>query len=298
MEANPMGATTVDGAVNRLTALFNPEPQGQPEGNVVEPEAPNDAEVEATEAKESTDQPEAEVERYTVKVGEDELEVTLDEMRKGYMMESDYRKKTSEVAEKRKALEAKEADIDSRLAEAKALVEYEISNLDSPEMLELKETDPDSYLKEFERVQKKVESFNKHKAQRDAELQAKQQELIKKEMESLEAAIPDWLDPEVKTKEATEVLGSLEQQGFTRDELSALTDHRMFVLGRKAMLYDQLMNQDLESKKVKTPPKAQQPGTSTSSDERQSRTTQDLRKKLHKTGKPQDAAKLIRSLMR
>lgn len=301
MEANPQGATTVDGAVDRLSAMFNPEPEqsAPPESAPVEaPDVPNDTEVEAATVETPDGDTEAEVERYKVKVGDDELDVTLDEMRKGYMMESDYRKKTTEVSERRKALEAKEADIDSRLTEAESLVRFELDNLESPQMLEMKQTDPDGYLREFDRVQKKVEQFNKHKQQRTSELNQKQQEVVKKEIELLEAAIPEWLDPEVKAKEGTLVMSYLEQQGYSREQLATLTDHKAFVTARKAMLFDQLGAKDLDAKKVKTPPKSQQPGTSRSSETNQSRTTQDLKKKLGATGKQKDAANLIRQMMR
>lgn len=45
-------------------------------------------------------------EKYTVKVNGKEIEVTLDDLKKSYMMESDYRRKTTELAEERRAIES------------------------------------------------------------------------------------------------------------------------------------------------------------------------------------------------
>ena len=96
-------------------------------------------------------------------------------------------------------------EIDSQLAEAKELLDIEIENLTSPEMQELKEYDPEKYLKEFEKVQKKQDKFNKLKTKREQEQLARQQELSRKEFEALVTAIPDWMDESVRNKEAAEV---------------------------------------------------------------------------------------------
>lgn len=303
MEANPSGATNVDGATARINSFLNPEPE-QPTGEGVEeqhaPEESTEVEATATETPEEQSDGDTEiaVERYKVKVGEDELDVTLEDLQKGYMMESDYRKKTSDVAERRKALEDKEAKIDAQLNEAQAIVEFEIQNLESAEMKELKEYDPEAYLKAVDKTRSKVEKFNALKNQRLVEQQARQQENAKKELQSLETAIPEWLDPDVRAKEANEVFAAMEQQGFSRDELSSLTDHRMFVLARKAMLFDQINGSDLESKKVRTPPKSQAPGSSAQKKTASEKTTADLRGKLRKSGSPKDAANLFRSMMK
>ena len=298
MAANPQGATDMSGAVSRMSSLLSPEPE-QPTSEVVEePKAPESTEVDTASTETPNGDTEIEVERYKVKVGEDEIDVTLEELRKGYMMESDYRKKTSDVAERRKALETKEERIEGQLLEAKAVVEFEINSLESPEMKELKEYDPQAYLKEFEKIRGKVDKFNKLKEQRQGEQQERHKERSKKELELLETAIPEWLDQDVRSKEANEVFATMEQQGFSRDELSSLTDHRMFVMARKAMLFDQINNSDLESKKVRTPPKSQSPGASTDSATRENKESSDLRGKLRKSGSSRDAAKLFRSLMK
>ena len=297
MEANPTGATDMSGAISRMSSLLSPEPEQPTEDVVEERKAPKSTEVETTAADTPEGDTETAVERYKVKVGEDELDVTLNDLRKGYMMESDYRKKTSDVAERRKALEGKEAKIDSQLSEAQAIVEFEIQTLESAEMKELKEYDPQAYLKEFEKIRAKVDKFNSLKAKRQEEQQERHNERSKKELELLETAIPEWLDKDVRSKEANEVFAAMEQQGFSRDELSALTDHRMFVLARKAMLFDQINSSDLESKKVRTPPKSQSPGSSAQSATRTEKTTNDLRGKLRKSGSARDAANLFRSMM-
>lgn len=292
MEANQSGATSVDGASKRLSTFLTDEREPT-EVEDVEPQEVAQTEVEQPDTETPTGDTEVEVERYTVKVGDEEQSVTLDDLRKGYMMESDYRKKTSEVSERRKALDSKEAEIDAQLNEAQALIEFEMQNLESPEMVELKEVDPEAYLKEFDRVNKKVDAFNKAKAKRQEDQDAKATERAAKEREALLAAIPAWIDPEVMNKEANDVFAYLETAGYSKEELSAISDHRSFVTARKAMLFDQISTKDLEAKKVKTPPKTVKPAASQSN--RDDPKVKDLRSKLHKTGKVQDAAALLRA---
>ena len=58
-------------------------------------------------------------EKYKVKVGDEELEVTLDELLQGYMRQADYTRKTQALAEERKKLEEqlKELEEKAKLAD-------------------------------------------------------------------------------------------------------------------------------------------------------------------------------------
>ena len=291
MEANPeTGATTVDGATSRISALLSPEPTAPTESENVET-----VETATTEETPQGDT-QSEEARYTVKVDGEEREVSLEDMRKGYMMESDYRKKTSEVSERKQALERKESEIDDQLAQAQSLLSVEIDAMDSPEMIELKEYDPEAYLKEVDKLEAKSKRLNSLKEKRDAELAEKGQETVKRELESLERAIPDWIDPTVRATEGQAALKLLETIGFNGDELNGITDHRMLVLARMAMKYQDISAQDLESKRVNNPPKSQQPGTANDRSSSEDR-LKSLRSKAKNTGNMRDSAKFIRALM-
>lgn len=294
MEANhASGATDVDGAASRLSSLINSKQSGLPSEEIKEPTEEQSEAVETPEGDTPAEEP-----RYKVKIGDEERDVTIEELRKGYMMEADYRKKTSDVAERRKALEAKAQEIDSQLSEAKELLDLEFDNLNSPEMQQLKEYQPDEYLKAFEKVQKKAEKFQKLKAKREAEQQERQKELAKKEWEALMMAVPEWLDEGTREAESKEVFQALSKLGFSDNELANLADHRVFALARKALKFEKISTQDLESKKVRTPPKTQQPGTSKSFESRQTTETKSLRAQLKKSGNMRDAAALLRSFVK
>lgn len=72
-------------------------------------EAPVEPSVEDTQTEPVEAAPEEPGERYPVKIGGEEHEVTLEELRNGYQRQSDYTKKTQELADLRKQLAPYEA---------------------------------------------------------------------------------------------------------------------------------------------------------------------------------------------
>ena len=106
---NPEGSVlTVRGAAQAFEGMLgSEEPQGQPEA----PEAQETEETQEYEAAQDDEGEEYEEEvqetpKYRVKAGDEELEVDLDELVKGYSRTADYTRKTQALAEQRKAIEA------------------------------------------------------------------------------------------------------------------------------------------------------------------------------------------------
>ena len=129
---NPQGSVTVNQAANAFLSLMDSpteEAQAQPqveENEQVEMEAEQSEEAEASsedytdESAEETEYQEEESQEtptYKVKVDNEEVEVTLDELLQGYSRTKDYTKKTQALAETRKAIEAEK----SKIEEAKQL---------------------------------------------------------------------------------------------------------------------------------------------------------------------------------
>ena len=295
--ANQNGAT-IDGAASRLNALLTPEPEGQPEQDAEPAPEPEETPETPPEVEESEDQPETEVELFTVKVNGEDQEVTLEDLRKGYMLESDYRKKTTDLAEQRKSLETKGSEVDQQLESAKLLLEMDVQRLESAEMQQLKEDDPETYLKEFEKVNQRITDFNALSEQRSQELQTKQNDLVQAERDALSAALMWDADEEAAEKDAKLIQDGIASVGISQEEFSSMLNHKIMLLARKAALYDSIDRTDLESKKVRTPPKVQQPGTPADKADKADKKISDLKGKLRKTGKPQDAAAIIREMMR
>ena len=294
-EPTQTGATDIEGAVSRMKALFNPsEPKQPPESEPVAQEA--DVEDEAEETADNGDTEPVES-KYKVKVNGEEVEVSLDELQKGYMMGKDYTQKTMNLAEQRKAVEAKVAEIDANLNDAKELLGLELEWFESAEAKELRQYDPDEYLKRFERIKGRADKFERLKAKREGEKAELQRQQIAKEQELLRQKVPEWLDDATVQREYPKLVESMKSLGFDDAELQGISDHRMMVLARKAMLFDQIMSQDISGKKVKAAPKSATPGTPKSPTEASDRKIKEMRERLRKKGDMNSAAAAIKSML-
>lgn len=282
------------------SVLDNVEVEEKAETEEVEAQPEPDPEtVEESESEETPEgDTESEEQTYTVKVGGEEREVTLDDLRKGYMMESDYRKKTSEVARDREEVNNKLNDLVQKISEADAMLQFEAEDLDSPENQELKELDPQAFYEKREIIEAKQKKYKKIQESLVEEATSRQQELLKREKELVFQAIPEWLDTEAMKKDALAINGLLSNLNFSQQEIDSLNDHRYYVILRKAAMYDQIKSAKPDEKKVKTVPKAVKPGTTSTPEKRQSDKISKIRNQVKKTGLQRDAAEAIKALMK
>jgi hypothetical protein len=230
---------------------------------------------------------------YSVKVGDSTVEVTMEDLQKGYMRQSDYSSKAAALAKDREAIEAKQEKIDQQLADAKLLIDADEDRLNSDEMKALKQDDPEAYLEELDKAQARLDKFKKLKEKRDTEQAERKQGLVKKERESLLIAFPEWSDPSVQQKESTELFDVLLKIGYTEKELSDLTDHRLFVLANAQRHLSALQSKSLKDKEKKPKAKAMKAGTVTDKAKTDSEARKQRRATLKKTGKVRDAAALL-----
>ena len=300
---NPQGSVeTVGDAANAFLRMMEPEePQGQPEEEVDEAQ-----EQEATEEDEEEVQ---ETPRYRVKTGDEEVEVDLDELIKGYSRTSDYTKKTQNLAEQRKVVEAERSRIDeaARLRDQYAQRLQVIEQLlTQPEedLNALKDQDPIGYaVKMGERMEKERQlaavrqEQQQIATQQQAEYQQRLQATLSSEAERLKAAIPEFADKERGESVRRELRDLAKSVGYSDQELSAVYDHRALLVLYKAAQYDKLTKGKVQTnKKVSEAPRMLKPGTT------QPRNAKDdqlgkLRKQLSNSGKKTDAARLFEQFL-
>jgi hypothetical protein len=300
---NPQGSVeTVGDAANAFLRMMEPEePQGQPE-----------EEIEDTQEQEATEESEEEVQetpRYRVKTGDEEVEVDLDELIKGYSRTSDYTKKTQNLAEQRKVVEAERSRIDeaARLRDQYAQRLQVIEQLlTQPEedLNALKDQDPIGYaVKMGERMEKERQlaavrqEQQQIATQQQAEYQQRLQSTLSAEAERLKAAIPEFADKEKGESVRRELRDLAKSVGYSDQELSAVYDHRALLVLYKAAQYDKLTKGKVQTnKKVSEAPRMLKPGTT------QPRNAKDdqlgkLRKQLSNSGKKTDAARLFEQFL-
>jgi hypothetical protein len=312
-DTNPQGSVkTVRDAAGAFLGMMEPtEPQGQPEApqeEIQEQEYEASGEYETEEAEqgeESYEEPQ-QTPKYRVKVDNEELEVDVDELIKGYSRTSDYTKKTQALAEQRKAIEAEKSKVEEaarlrdQYAQRLQVIEQMLTQSPQEDLAALKETDPIGYaVKMAEQVEreKQLSAVRQERMQLAQRQQAEQQQRLQshlsQEAERLRAAIPDMADEvkgEVVRKEIKDFARSI---GFSEQELSQVYDHRAVLTLYKAMQYDKLQkSKPATAKRVAEAPKTLRPGTTQQSNPDQD-AVKKLKGQLKKTGKQRDAAKLF-----
>jgi hypothetical protein len=314
-DTNPQGsAKTVSQAAESFLGLMEPqEAQAQPE-------APEEQEAQAVEQEyESEDSQEYEdgeedsepAPTYKVKVGKEELDVPLDELLKGYSRTADYTRKTQEIAETRKAVEADRQKIEeaARLRDTYAqrlgVIEQMLSQGEKAEDLTaLKESDPIGYavrVAEQTEREKQLAAVRTEQSRIAQQQQAEQQERLNAHLQAeglkLQEAIPEMADPAKGQAIRTDIRNYAKKIGFSDQELSQVYDSRAVTALYKAMQYDKLTAGKQDAvKKVAQAPRMMRPGTSTP-EARETQEGKKLREQLRRSGNKNDAARIFERLL-
>lgn len=314
-DTNPQGsAKTVSQAAESFLGLMEPqEAQAQPE-------APEEQETQAVEQEyESEDSQEYEdgeedsepTPTYKVKVGKEEMDVPLDELLKGYSRTADYTRKTQEIAETRKAVEADRQKIEeaARLrdtyAQRLSVIEQMLSQGEKAEDLTaLKESDPIGYairVAEQTEREKQLVAVRTEQSRIAQQQQAEQQERLNAHLQAeglkLQEAIPEMADPAKGQAIRTDIRNYAKKIGFSDQELSQVYDSRAVTALYKAMQYDKLTAGKQDAvKKVAQAPRMMRPGTSTP-EARETQEGKKLREQLRRSGNKNDAARIFERLL-
>jgi hypothetical protein len=313
MDTNPQGsAKTVTEAANAFLGMMEPEEaQAQPEVLEEQEAQAVEQEYEAQESEESEDYAEEATEEeptptYRVKVGKDELDVPLDELLKGYSRTADYTRKTQEIAETRKAVEADRAKIEEAAklrdtyAQRLSVIEQMLNQDSGEDLATLKETDPIGYavrVAEQSEREKQLAAVRAEQQRLAQQQQAEHGERLKAhlaaESQKLSEAIPEFADPVKGTAVKADIRKYAQGLGFSDQELAQAYDSRAITALYKAMQYDKLVsNKGEATKKVSQAPRMLRPGTSTP-ETRTSQEVKNMRGRLKKSGRAKDAAALF-----
>lgn len=281
------------------------EDQGNPEttsdetdSNSETDEAQQSQEADApdteTETAEATDKATAEPDDSIVIAMPGGEKLELKELKSGYLRDRDYRHKTTDLANKRRELEA----LSTRVSQsANAISEVLMSQVPKAPDQSLSLTDPLRYIQEkaqhegaLEFVNSIVERATSAKDVVNTLSREQQTEVIQSEVAKLTEAFPDIAKPEGKKKFFDAALGAAREIGFSDQELGAVTDHRHFKVLHYAKLglEAEAAKAKAASKVVNVPPVAvqrRQAGPNAA----KARANQDAIKRLKQTGSIHDA---------
>lgn len=241
-------------------------------------------------------------------------ETTVEELRNGYLRQKDYTRKTQELAESRKAMQAELAELDRERAEYAQLLPAMAERIEQaaeqePDWDKLYDTDPTM-------AAKAERQWRKQQDERQAQLQAVkaeqdrmrqiaehknqqlQQQYLQQQREILPEVIPEWRDRKVAAAEATQIRDFLLGEGFTEQDVGGMTNATLVKLARKAMLYDRGENRanQVKAKPKKPATKTLKSGSRATQPKRAS-PAHEAQKRARQTGRVQDAAAAIKAIL-
>jgi len=248
---------------------------------------------------------------FTVKIDGKDTQVTEDELLAGYSRQADYTRKSQVNAEERKKLEEEKVATQqerqryqSQLEQFKTQTDSKLKQFESVDWVKLKEEDPmeyalkrDSYRELQESKRLATEEQQNLLAQQQKENQQRFKEELARQQDLMAQRLPEWNDPEKGPKLKQDIRSYALTKGFTEQEVSTLIDARSVDVLHKAMLYDNLLTAKINQKKAKVVPKMQKPGIPTTKNEVNSDKVKQTRARLKRTGRVDDAALAIKSLI-
>lgn len=274
-------------------------PDGQQPTSEAQPDDP-DAGEDQSEDADPEPQPE-EPPRFKVKVRGQEVEVPLPELLNGYSRTEDYKAKTAEVAEQRRALEAKQAEITARAQAIDALIAQ--APLD-PVLVEgqktdwakLAQDDPAGYVQRRAAFDERLRYWNAVAEEQHRTRAAALEEAMRQSAEKLSEALPEWRDDTKRPDVVKRLRTTLGSYGFSEAELAGVTDHRVILVAMDAARWReaQAARQSAETKRATAPaPKVMRPGTAQDGAGQKSKQARDLAIKAQRTGRLDDQVNAV-----
>ena len=241
-------------------------------------------------------------------------EKTIEELRSGFLRQKDYTRKTQELAENRKAMEAQYQEIERERAEYAQLLPAMAERIQQaaeqePDWDTLYDTDPvmaakaerqwrkeqEARTAQLQAVQAEQQRMQQIAAQKQQQMQ---QSYLEQQRHILPDIIPEWRDKKVAATEATQIRDFLLGEGFSEQDVSGMSNATLVKLARKAMLYDrgETRANEVKAKPKKPRAKILKSGSRASQPKRTS-AAQEAQNRARKTGRVNDAAAVIRALL-
>ena len=321
-EESGSGTLTVSQAANAFEGLMDTpansseqragEQEAEEQAQEQEAEPQQEEEVVEDDAEVQEDDSQEEEPSYVVKAAGEEKEVPLSELIKGYQLGADYTKKTTEVAEQRKLVEAERAAIeeakyarDSYAQRLQAIDQFLTSQMPQEDLQSLKENDPIGYAVKVAELSEKKEQLQAIRAEQARIAQEQQSDYaramsdrVAQEASKLAQVLPEFSDPAKGDNFRKEIRSYGKTLGFTDEELSQVYDSRHVLTLHKAMMYDKLQkSKPAITKKVNEAPRMLRAGTSGANKQSDAQKLQKQQSQLRNSGKVRDAAALFEQLL-
>lgn len=164
----------------------------------------------------------------------DGSELTLAELRNGYLRQSDYTRKTTEAAELKRTVEAQASRIERTV---NTFAEFLASRIPPAPDYNLSVTDPGRFVREkaaheaaVAQVAQILEMGGEAKAATSQLSQVDQQKAIERENAALLSAFPETAKPEGRKAFFGAAVETAKALGYSDEEIKGVIDHRLFAL--------------------------------------------------------------------
>jgi hypothetical protein len=182
--------------------------------------------------------------------------VKLSELRNGYLRQSDYTKKTTALAEERKAIEAAKTESIGKLQTLKQ-IEADLSQM---LMADFANVDWDQ-LRQQDYIEYSMLKESKENREKSiAEIKAKSDQMIAQVTQEESAKLADalgWYDTTKRDSDIALIQGYVNEIGIPAEAFSAVNNHKIMTALREAALYRKLQDKKPDIvKKVREAPKS------------------------------------------
>lgn len=239
---------------------------------------------------------------FTVKVAGQELKVTLDELKKGYSRDADYRRKTEELSFEKKQFqseaEQQRQDYSKRLAELNQILAFtqqqlnsEINNVD---LNKLYEEDPVEATKVERQIRLKKDKMIEAAQKLQQEQQRQLSSYVQEQQRILAQKMPEFTDAQKASSIKNNLRTFLNSYGFNDSEVGQIYDHRIVMLVNDALKYRNMKNvKPLSAAQASKPGKFLSSGVKKDSSDINFQKRKEKLGRLKKSGNVNDAASIF-----
>lgn len=252
------------------------------------------SEAEAEEAEE--EEPGAEPDDGVKVKLQDGNEVSLADLKRGYMQQADYSRKTVEIANQRKDLQAQAERIDRTV---EAFATFLSNQIPEEPSINLSVTNPSEYVQKkaaydaaIAQVNSLIEYARDPREVKQELSDGDRKTRLQEENQKLISAFPQAADPEKREAFFKDAFSAARDLGFTDDETKQVMDHRIYGLAywaKKGMEAEKARK--AAKKKVADVPPVAQPKRQKSQAPAK-RQNKDAMRRLAKTGSIYDAVQV------
>jgi len=254
-------------------------------------------------------------ELYKIKVGDQDLEVSLNELKDSYFRQQDYTRKSTELSSNRKQVDELKNSLTRNNEEAKIkrdqyekqlqVLSQQLKASESKVDLDkLYQEDPAEYVRtkaEIDRRKEMMEATRLEQHKIHSEKQIEQEKnynaYLEKERNLLSEKLPIYSDKEKGPEFLKNLTNFAKEIGYTDQEISMLVDHRAVLMLANAYRYNRLKTANAKNKKVtRTPKVVSSSSPKVADDSDVARRINSKKAVLRKSGKMQDAVSILKEM--